>query len=187
MPPKAKYTKEQIADAAYELVRKRGEDALTARNLASELGTSTAPIFTAFENTDELFFEVVNRAKALYKKYLDEGLKQTPPFKGSGLMYIRFAKDEPELFKLLFMKAGAREPSHYMPSEDENEPAVRQAVQSTYSIDDERARKIYNHLSVYAHGLAVLYAQGACIFTDEDIDRMLSEVFMALTKGEKIL
>jgi hypothetical protein len=46
--------------------------------------------------------------------------------------------------------------------------------------------KIYNHMSVYAHGLATLYAQGNCVFSDEDVDAMLSEVFLALAKGEKL-
>ena len=185
LPPKARYTREQIIDTAYELVRTRGEAYLSARSLAAELGTSTAPIFTAFESIEALFTEVVARAQALYTEYINEGLAQTPAFKGAGLQYIRFAKDEPELFKMLFMRADSGAPSHYFPSGDKNEPQVRGTIEGTYGFDGEQARRIYNHLAVYVHGIAVLYAQGSCIFTDEDVSRMLSEVFMALTKGEK--
>ena len=183
MPPKAKYTKEQITDVAYEMVRKYGEEILSARNLAAELGTSTAPIFTAFASVEEIRRAVAERAYRLYGNYLREGLRQTPPFKGTGLKYIQFAKDEPQLFKLLFMRSDETEDvSHYFPSKDENEPLVRGALEESHGMSEEKARKLYNHLSVYAHGLAVLYAQGRCVFTDEDVNRMLSEVFLALSK-----
>lgn len=186
MPPKAKYTKEQITDVAYEMVRKYGEEFLSARNLAAELGTSTAPIFTAFASIEEVQLAVANKAKALYCSYLKEGLQETPPFKGAGLKYIQFAKDEPQLFKMLFMGLVADdEISHYFPQKDENETLVRETVEQNHSLNTEDAMRLYNHLSVYAHGLAVLYAQGRCVFTDEDVSRMLSEVFLALMKQQK--
>ena len=181
MPPKAKYTKEQIIDVAYEMVRKYGEEILSARNLAAELGTSTAPIFTAFTSIEEIQVAVANKAKALYCTYLKEGLQETPPFKGAGLKYIQFAKDEPQLFKMIFMGLVTDdEISHYFPQKDENETLVRETVEQNHSLNTEDAMRLYNHLSVYAHGLAVLYAQGRCVFTDEDVSRMLSEVFLAL-------
>ena len=187
MPPKAKYTKEQIADTAFGMVRKYGEEILSARNLAAELGTSTAPIFTAFDSIDEIQRAVVEKAKTLYRTYAEEGLSMDPPFKGAGLKYIQFAKDEPMLFRMLFMKGDTGERiTHYMPSAYEQEREVRRAVSSRYPMNDETAKRIYNHLSVYAHGLAVLYAQGQCMFSDEDVSRMLSEIFMALTKGERV-
>lgn len=186
MPPKAKYTKEQITDVAYEMVRKYGEEFLSARNLAAELGTSTAPIFTAFASIEEVQLSVANKAKELYGTYLKEGLQETPPFKGAGLKYIQFAKDEPQLFKMLFMRSDdAEEISHYFPAKDENETMVRGTVEQNYSLNTEDAMRLYNHLSVYAHGLAVLYAQGRCVFTDEDVSRMLSEVFSALMKQKE--
>ncbi len=186
MPPKVRYTKEQIVAIAYEMVRRDGEDSLTARNLAAALKTSTAPIFTAFSGIEEVRETVIERAKALYRRYSEEGLSMDPPFKGAGLKYIQFAKDEPKLFQLLFMRGNEGEAlSHYMPSGYEQEKAVRDSVSEVYRMDEEKARRIYNHLSVYSHGLAVLYVQGRAVFSDEDVSRMLSEIFLALTKGDK--
>ena len=182
MPPKAKYTKEQITDVAYEMVRRYGADMISARNLAADLGTSTSPIFAAFDSIDEVLSAVAKKAEALYKSYLDEGLSQAPAFKGAGLKYIQFAKDEPELFKFLFMRAGPDEPSHYLPAGFKFEPTVRSTVETSYKADEKKAKWLYNHLSIYTHGLAVLFAQGNCVFTDEDVSRMLSEIFYALTK-----
>ena len=162
---------------------------LSARNLAADLGTSTSPIFAAFDSIDEIAALVAARARDLYKRYLDEGLSQDIPFKGAGLKYIQFAKDEPMLFRMLFMRADedpATEASHYFPSDFEPEPQVRDTLQSGYGWSEEKAKSIYNHMSVYAHGLAALYAQGRCVFTDEDVSRMLSEVFTALTRKENL-
>ena len=85
------------------------------------------------------------------------------------------------------MREETEEPfSHYFPGGEKNEPVIRGVICDSYHVNEDRAKKIYNHMAVYAHGLAVLYAQGRCVFTDEDVSAMLSEVFLALTRGEKI-
>lgn len=183
MPPKAKYTAEQIIDTAFDMVRESGMSALSARSLAKRMGTSTGPIFTAFDTIEEVQEEVVNRAKALYSKYLQEGLSQNPAFKGAGMKYIQFAKDEPELFKLLCMNGPIPEEiTHFMPANDANAPLVLSVIQSSHGISEGEARKLYNHMSVYAHGLATLFALKRSVFTMEDVSRMLSEVFTAFIK-----
>ena len=179
MPPKVKYSREDILDAAYELVRSKGEGALSARTLASYLGCSTAPIFTAFPSVDALRFAVAMKAKDYYNHYLQQGLSQDIPFKGAGMQYIRFAKEEPELFKLLFMGSEAKE-THYMPTGDDNEPDVRECVENYYEMKTDKAKYIYNHMSVYAHGFATLFAQGNCTFSESYVSRMMSEMFFAL-------
>ncbi len=187
MPPKVKYTKEQIGDAAYELVRQKGIENLSARNLAAFLGTSTAPIFTAFTGIEEVQNAVYHRAWELYCSYITRGLEMELSFKGTGLMYIRFAGDEPNLFKMLFMSSqGKKPPSHYFPAGDSNEPRIRDNVEKNYGLSTEKAKKLYNHLSVYTHGIAVMKAQGNCVFTDDDISEMLSEMYRSLVNGGEL-
>ena len=121
------------------------------------------------------------RAKASYDAYLTEGLSHPIPFKGTGLAHIRFAKDEPLLFRFLFVESGEADPlRHYLPSDCENERMVRNTVESGYGYTTEEAKHLYNHLSVYVHGLAMLYAYGHAVFDEGDVDRMLTEVFLAL-------
>lgn len=182
MPPKVKFTKEQIIDAAFALVEKQGIDALTARNLGKELGCSSAPIFTAFENMEEVQLLVAKKALALYGEYISEGLKGDIPFKGTGRAYIRYAIDHPLLFRFLFMSKGNGQTTHYFPSGDENEPSILCAIMKSYGICEDDAKRLYNHLSIYTHGLAVLFAQGNLTFTFEDADRMLSEMFFCIMK-----
>ena len=62
MPPKPKYTRAEIADATFDLVRTQGIEALSARELAKQIGTSTRPIFTAFKDMDDLKGEIHHMA-----------------------------------------------------------------------------------------------------------------------------
>ena len=43
MPPKAKFSKEQITEAGLQIVREKGADSLTARALGEKLGSSSCP------------------------------------------------------------------------------------------------------------------------------------------------
>ena len=72
MPPKAKFTREEIIDAAFEMVRRDGFEILTARSLGAKLGSSARPIFTVFKSMDEVQEEVLRKAKRLYESYEDE-------------------------------------------------------------------------------------------------------------------
>lgn len=183
MPPKAKYTKEQIINTAFCMVRENGANVLTARGLAKELGTSTGTIFSVFNSVAEIQESVIENAKNLYADYVRDGLRQAIPFKGAGLKYIQFAKDEPELFKLLFMTGDGNEHiTHFLPAYDDNSLSVLGALESSWNIDYDKAKNIYNHLSVYAYGFAALFAQRIHIFTIDDIDGMMTELFNSLIK-----
>ena len=96
MPPKAKFLKEEIIQAALDLVREDGISNLTARALGTRLGSSARPIFTVFQNMDEVQQAVIKAAKSLYTGYIREGLSETPAFKGTGMQYILFSIHEPK-------------------------------------------------------------------------------------------
>ena len=103
MAPKNKFTREEMVAAAVRVVQKMGAAALTAKSLAEELGTSTQPVFTCFGTMDTAKAEVYDAAEQAFDEYLTEGLKQEIPFFGIGTQYIRFAREEPELYRLLFL------------------------------------------------------------------------------------
>lgn len=98
MPPKAKFTKQQIVNAALNIIRESGTSELTARALGKRLGSSACPVFTVFDGMEEVMSETVKAAKALYASYVKEGLKAAPAFKGVGMQYVNFAIREPKLF-----------------------------------------------------------------------------------------
>ena len=104
MPPKAKFTRDEIIEASLTIVKADGFKALTARALGARLGSSARPIFTVFDSMEEVQQAVMDEAKRIYKQYVERGLKEELPFKGVGTQYILFAVEEPKLFQLLFMK-----------------------------------------------------------------------------------
>lgn len=185
MPPEAKFTKEEIVAAALQIVRRSGKDALTARRLAKELKSSSCPIFTVFNGMEEVQRETLAAAKRLYDEYVARGLSQNPPFKGVGMQYIRFSKEEPELFRLIFMSQAEDAPpvSFALGSLDDNYPIILQSVKDSYPfLREEQAVRAYKHMSIYSHGIAALCAAGVCSFDNDEIGDLLTEVMKGLLK-----
>lgn len=178
MPPKAKFTKQQIAEAGLEIVRYGGIENLTARALGKKLGSSSCPIFTVFENMEEVQHEVLMATQNKYNEYTLRGLSQNPAFKGIGEQYIQFAKDEPKLFQLLFMseKLNTMSVDDRLALDDYYEEIVL-SIQTQYGISESNSKKLYRHLWIYTHGISTLIATKVCFFTDEEISSMLTETF----------
>ena len=113
MAAPVRITRERLAAAALELVRQGGPEALNARALARALGCSTQPIFRNFASMEALRDAVLDRAHGLYRTGLEARMVQSPypPYKAAGMAYIAFAREEPQLFRLLFMRSrsGAEE------------------------------------------------------------------------------
>lgn len=112
MPRKNMFTREQIVSSALELVREQGMEALTARGLGEKLGASSKPIFSWFRSMEQVQAAVMEAADQVYQTYLKSGMQEGkyPPFKAAGMAYIRFAKEEKQLFRLLFMRDRSHEP-----------------------------------------------------------------------------
>ena len=182
MPPKCKFTREEIIQAALDIARNEGVDFVTARALGTKLGSSSKPIFSVFENMEEVQGEVIKSAKALYAEYVRVGLEQVPAFKGVGTQYILYAIKEPKLFQLLFMTEQPQKPSvsGVLPIIDESYEQILLSVQNGYDLDKENSERLYRHLWIYTHGIAVLCATNMCSFTAEEISGMMTEVCRSL-------
>ena len=106
MPPKVKFTREEIIRAALDIVRETGPEGLTARSLAARLGCSVKPIFGLFRSMEEVQQEVLAAGYRLYGQTIAQAMEagKYPPYKASGMAYIAFAQQEKPLFRLLFMR-----------------------------------------------------------------------------------
>ena len=187
MPPKAKFTKEEITETAFNIVRADGFEALTSRELGIRLGSSARPIFTVFKNMEEVQQAVVESAKALYKEYVNKGLTAEHPFKGVGTQYILFSVNEPKLFQLLFMTERPQIPdlSGVLTLIEESYEEILSSLQGDYGISELLAEKLYHHLWIYTHGIATLCATRMCSFTGAEISSMITEVFTSILKNIK--
>ncbi|MDE5588307.1 MAG: TetR/AcrR family transcriptional regulator [Acetatifactor sp.] len=187
MPPKAKFSREEIVEAALEIVRAEGFDALTSRTLGAKLGSSARPVFTVFQGMEEVQQAVTDAAKMLYREYVQKGLLENPAFKGVGTQYILFSVNEPKLFQLLFMTEHKQVPdlSNVLPLIDESYEQILLSVRNGYGLDEACAERLYRHLWIYTHGIATLCATGMCRFTGEEISGMMTEIFIGLLKNMK--
>lgn len=185
MPPKAKFSREEIIEAALNIVRTESFDALTSRALGAKLGSSARPIFTVFQNMEEVQQAVIEAAKARYKNYVQKGLKENPAFKGVGTQYILFAVNEPKLFQLLFMTEQGQIPdlSSVLPLIEDSYEQILLSIQNDYGMKGDLAERLYHHLWIYTHGIATLCATQTCRFTGDEISEMMTEVFISLLKN----
>ena len=171
MPPKAKFTKEDIIDAGLAILRERDISAVTAREIGNYLGSSARPIFTVFDNMGEVLNGIEAKAREIYSEYVEQGLQQTPAFKGVGQSYIQFAINEPKLF------IGV---NRILPEIDDNYTDILKSITDEYPVSADDAVILYRHLWIYSHGIATLCATSMCRFTEDEIGIMLTEVFKAL-------
>ena len=179
MPPKFKFTRDEITNAALNVTRKNGISGLTARALAAELGCSVKPIFGLFKNMEEVGQEVFIASDLLYQNYFREDMAKGKysPYKASGMAYIRFAKEERELFKLLFMRDRSREKI------EENKEEIRplmQLIQQNLGISEDEAYLFHLEMWLYVHGIATMIATSYLDWDDEFISRVLTDAYMGL-------
>ena len=81
MPPKPKFTKEEIVQTALEVVSQKGAEALTAQELANALGSSARPIFTVFRTMQEVQDAVREAAMRRFETFAAQKLPDMPLFK----------------------------------------------------------------------------------------------------------
>lgn len=181
MPPRVKVSGEDIINAAVELVRSEGVDILNARSLAKALDCSTQPIFSNFRSMDEVKEAVLERAISICNEYtareVESGLY--PVYKASGMAYIRFAKEECELFKLLFMRDRKGE---LVTKEAGFFDQMEAVVQKNVGLESDKARLFHLEMWAYVHGIAVMFATGYLNLDWELVSRMLTDSYLGLRK-----
>lgn len=176
MPPKFKFTREEIIEKALNVTRAKGIGGLTARTLSAELGSSSKTIFGLFLNMEEVQKEVKKAAYALYKTYQRKAMAEGeyPPYKASGMAYITFAKEEKELFRLLFMCNRSGE------NKEDNREEIRpllDIIMTDLGLTEEEAYIFHIEQWIYVHGIAAMIATDYLDWDTEFISRALSDVY----------
>lgn len=178
MPPKARITKEMIVDGAVELTRQGGVQSINARNVARQLGCSTQPIMYQFVTMEELKQAAYDQVDRLHTDFLLNVPPGTDPLLGIGLNYIRFAKEEPQLFRFLFQSGFVREQSL---SEMIDSPYLRpilETIQNEANLDESRVRDVFLTLALFVHGYASLIVNNTIEFDENQVAPQLERVFI---------
>ena len=182
MPPKPKFTREEVIDAALEIVSEKGMEALTSRDLGARLGSSARPIFTVFQNMEELQREVRIAAMKRFEAFSEKAIHYTPAFKQFGMQMILFAMEEPKLYQLLFMAENIGHRNFDDVFDDLGETAVVcvDVIQKDYDLDDEEARALFQQVWIYTFGIGALCAAHVCHFSEQEINDLLGQDFTAM-------
>lgn len=186
MPGIAKIQKEDIINSALELLKESNIDNIQARTLAKKLKCSTQPIFYQFNNMEEIKQEVVKKAIEIYRKYMLDIHDKEKPYKNMSRNYLKFAKEEPQLFKLLFMTETDLTPENFMIS-DEIYNEVSKNIEIQTELKPKLIKEFHLKMWVFTHGIACLIATNVCDFTYEQISKLLLEQYksMMLLEAQK--
>lgn len=178
MPKKPTTTRESIIEGAFQMIREKGHDCLTVRNLAAYLGCSTQPIMYQFPNLDRLKHVIYQRVDAYHSQYLLAG----EDLLEIGLRYIQFADEEPYLFRYLFQSGHF---SGFTLEELIRAPEVADILavvmaEEGLSLDD--AATYMEPLAALVHGYASLIANNAMNYNPEVIRKALMTIASGLER-----
>ena len=180
MPPKVKITKEDIINAGIEIIRKEGEVSINARSIASYLNCSTQPIFSNFTSMEELQNEVAISAHKIYLSFLESEAQsgKYPQYKAFGMAYVRFAKEETNLFKMLFM---CDRRGNELPSTQDFEKSV-EIIMEANGVSRETATLMHLEIWTFVHGIASMIATSFLELDMELISKMMTDAYQGIRK-----
>jgi AcrR family transcriptional regulator len=178
MPPKAKVSKEDILNVAFNLAKKNGWESINARSIANELGCSTQPIFRIYENMSELKHTLFSYIEKYYNQFIESHLSDKNLFKSIGIAYIDFAKNEPNLFKMLFMSNNYKVNSFMEMVEGEDNIGIINGIAQSTKFSFEMAKRFYVEIWLFTHGIASMIATNSCDLKDNEINDLLNDAYL---------
>lgn len=180
--PRAKrneITRERIIDCAFCELKENGWQHWNARRIAARAGCSTMPIFRLFENMDEVKQAVISRALKVYEEYIYGGMREEKPYRGSGRAFIRFAKEQPWLFKALCVSEEFTGRS--FAAIDPTIGSVMREAQKAGDLQGERLKRLHACMTIFVYGAGAMSASGSHLVPSDEIsDTLMSDVFRAL-------
>ena len=182
MAPRNKFNKDEMTAAAINVVRKSGIGALTAQALSKELNISTQPVFTCFGTIGNLKSEVHIAAEKIFDSYIEEGLKERIPFLGYGMKYFKFAKEEPQLYRMLFLESNENSALSGMKHAQD---MLRPTLMKIYNINENEADRYFRDVWIASHGLATLLVTGSCPYSDTELRKIMTGFSVSILKSIK--
>lgn len=177
MPAKRIITREMIIEKALEIAKEKDFSFINARLLAKELNCSTQPIYWSFKNMDDLKKTLLNRINDVYQKYITDQINSNkyPIYKAYGMGYISFAKYEPKLFQLLFMRSRNEEEK-----KDDNIDDIIKIIMNKYGLSHDDAFWFHVQMWIYVHGLATQIATNYLSWEEDMVSTLVSNSFNSL-------
>ncbi|MDE7268689.1 MAG: TetR/AcrR family transcriptional regulator [Lachnospiraceae bacterium] len=178
MPPKAKITRDMVIAAAFEVARKTGAENINARTVSKKLNCSTQPVMYHFATIEELKKAAYEKSDRFHTEYLMNISEiQESVMLGIGLNYIRFAVEEPHLFRFLFQSGFAVENSLMEMINSEGIAPVISVMQEELNMNIEQTKEIFITLALFVHGYASIIVNNSLEYDENLISTHLKRVY----------
>lgn len=178
MPPKAKITREMIIDAAFGVARETGAENINTRTVAKKLNCSTQPVMYHFATIEELKKAVYAKLNWYHTEYLmDITNPQEGTMLGIGLNYIRFAIEEPQLFRFLFQSGYAAENSLLEMVDSQELFPILSAMQQAMQLSIEQTKEVFITIALFAHGYASIIANNSLEYDEKTVITHLERTY----------
>ena len=182
MPPKPRFSEQDIVEAAIAVIAEEGLKNLSARHIANKLGSSTAPVYGLFSSMDEIRHAAVKRILEMVHEYARRPWS-TGDFLNMGVGYVIFAREHPTLFRAVFLETND---FHEEVEALNNRLVGEMGADPEYAaLTPEQRGALLSRMSVITYGLAVVVAIGEFDDpSDEGIVRWLQQVGSAVIRGQ---
>ena len=181
MSKEVRITKDMILEAAFDIARKKGLEEVSNRSIAKRLECSIRPIYYQFNNSDELKKELYNRIeKYFYKHIMDNMIDNIPYYRQVGINYIKFAREEKNFFKILFMSKSDYLPEGFVSKSEDDFKEISKLIKMSTKLNDDDIKSFHIKMWMFTHGIATLLATDTILLTEEQISNLLSSQFQAL-------
>ena len=188
MPPKTRITESMIIGAAIKVVRQSGFENINARTVSEQLHCSTQPVMYHFSTIDNLKKAAYRRVDQLHTEYLMNTPSGQDPILWIGINYIRFAVEEPQLFRFLFQSGYAEEISLLEMVDSEKLLPILAAMQEGSGLSMEQTKGVFITVALFAHGYASIIATNSLEFDEkliaEHLERAWDGAVLAATKED---
>ena len=178
MARKESITSQMILDVAFQMAREEGLKNITARKVAERANCSTQPIFRSFQSMDDLVEGVYHRAVSYFQNYYEHYPKlEKAPFCNLGMAYVAFAREEKELFRMLFVPDVSPKPLYeILNGTSEN---VKTEIQRARAQGCSDPGALFMKIWIFIHGAACMSMTGDYDLSDEETRAMLENVCLS--------
>ena len=180
MPAVKKVSREEIVEAALEVVRDGGFSAVNARSVAKKLGCSTQPIYFSFRNMDELKAALIERAAQMHEQRVRDSLRahegNDSRYSSYGMGFVQFAAEEKQLFRWLYLEGEQLGPYQ----NDIRLPEVIGVIMEEFGYGEDVARRFHQDMTYFTYGLAILANTGHLPLTETELREAFRREFRAL-------
>lgn len=187
--PKQKITREMVIEAAFDIARREGMERVIVKNIADKLGCSVQPIYSYCSSMEGLKEALAERTGVFMKEYLAAHIDKSDYFKSMGRAQLRFAREEPYLFRLYFHR---RRPDIHSLQElysKESSREIAEFISGTLQLDIAQAERLHLHMIIYTMGIASIVAASCSQIPEEELMTQMDtayDVFLAEMRRENI-